>query len=144
MKLEELKKMIKEEFDSFVEAEETDVDVDVDSDEVAAEKNPEETLRSMFDMLKDYFEGEEEMGGEEMGDEEATDVEEDMMDEEADLEENSTTASQYQKTGLAAGGKSSSGANVGYGNVGGKGSTGFDAGSKALKERFQKLANIIK
>ena len=139
MKLEELKKMIKEEFDSFVEAEETDVDVDVDSDEVAAEKNPEETLRSMFDMLKDYFEGEEEMG-----DEEATDVEEDMMDEEADLEENSTTASQYQKTGFAAGGKSSSGANVGYGNVGGKGSTGFDAGSKALKERFQKLANIIK
>ena len=146
MKLEELKKMIKEEFDSFVaaEAEETDVDVDVDSDEVAAEKNPEETLRSMFDMLKDYFEGEEEMGGEEMGDEEATDVEEDMMDEEADLEENSTTASQYQKTGFAAGGKSSSGANVGYGNPGGKGGTGFDAKSIALQERLQKLANIIK
>ena len=144
MKLEELKKMIKEELDSFVANEADDVSVDVDSDEVAAEKNPEETLRSMFDMLKDYFEGEEEMGGEEMEDEEATDVEEDMMDEEADLEENSTTASQYQKTGFAAGGKASSGANVGYGNVGGKGSTGFDAGSKALKERFQKLANIIK
>ena len=26
----------------------------------------------------------------------------------------------------------------------GKGRTGFDAGSKALQERFQKLANIIK
>ena len=51
MKLEELKKMIKEEFDSFVEAEaeETDVDVDVDSDEVAAEKNPEETLNDMVE-----------------------------------------------------------------------------------------------
>ena len=28
--------------------------------------------------------------------------------------------------------------------VGGKGSTGYDASSKALQERFQKLANIIK
>ena len=30
------------------------------------------------------------------------------------------------------------------GSVGGKGSTGYDVGSKALQERFQKLANIIK
>ena len=28
--------------------------------------------------------------------------------------------------------------------VGGKGRTGYDAGSKALQERFQRLANIIK
>jgi len=147
MKLEELKKMIKEEFDSFVEAEteetETDageVDVDVDSDEVEAEKNPEETLRSMYDMLKDYFEGEEEMGDEEAPE----DVEGGMGEEEPELEENSTTEAKYQKSGYAAGGKSSSGANAGYGTVGGKGGTGFDAGSKALKERFQKLANIIK
>ena len=145
MKLEELKKMIKEEFDSFVEAEETDVDVDVDSDEVAAEKNPEETLRSMFDMLKDYFEGEEEMGGEEMGDEEATDVEEDMMDEEADLEENSTTDAKFQKTGMAPASKGSAGPNVGYDSAKTtSGGTGYDAGSKALQERFKKLANIIK
>jgi len=39
-------------------------------------------------------------------------------------------------------GKSSSGPNAGYGAVGGSGNTGYDAGSKALQERFQKLANI--
>ena len=38
--------------------------------------------------------------------------------------------------------KGSAGPNVGYGAVGGKGSTGYDAGSKALQERFQKLAGI--
>jgi hypothetical protein len=61
---------------------------------------------------------------------------------EEDLEENSTTAAQYQKTGFAAGGTKSAGPNVGYGEKGGKGRTGYDAGSKALQERFQKLANI--
>ena len=50
MKLEELKKMIKEEFEAFQEAEDT-VDVDVDADEAAAEKNPEDTLQKMFDMF---------------------------------------------------------------------------------------------
>ena len=47
-----------------------------------------------------------------------------------------------QKTGHKPFGKKSAGANAGYGAVGGKGSTGYDAGSKALQERFQKLANI--
>ena len=61
---------------------------------------------------------------------------------EADLEENSTTAAQYQKTGMAAGGSKTAGKDAGYGAVGGKGRTGYDAGSKALQERFQKLANI--
>ena len=50
---------------------------------------------------------------------------------EEELEENSTTAAQYQKTGFAAG-------------KAGKGGTGYDASSKALQERFQKLANIVK
>ena len=41
--------------------------------------------------------------------------------------------------------KGSAGANVGYETAKTtKGSTGYDAGSKALQERFQKLANIIK
>ncbi len=40
--------------------------------------------------------------------------------------------------------KGSAGKDAGYGAVGGKGSTGYDVGSKALQERFQKLANIIK
>ena len=55
---------------------------------------------------------------------------------EADLEEVSATGYDAK-----VGGKGS----TGYDNKpGGKGSTGYDAGSKALQERFQKLANIIK
>ena len=60
MKLKDLKKMIKEELDAFVEAEDVDVDVDTDAGDIDAgdaEKNPEDALRSMYDMLKDYFEG---------------------------------------------------------------------------------------
>jgi len=63
---------------------------------------------------------------------------------EEELEENSTTDAKYQKTGMAAGGPKSAGPNVGYGEKGGKGRTGYDAGSKALQERFKKLANIVK
>jgi len=66
-----------------------------------------------------------------------------MENKEADIEENATTAAQYQKTGMAAGGSKSS-KDSGYVAPGGKGSTGYDASSKALQERFQKLANIIK
>jgi len=69
---------------------------------------------------------------------------EDVADEEPELEENASTEASVQKTGHKPFGKSSAGANVGYGAVGGKGSTGYDAGSKALQERFKKLANIIK
>ena len=53
--------------------------------------------------------------------------------EEADLEESDGY------TGKA--GKGSTGFDD---KVGGSGRTGYDAGSKALQERFQKLANIIK
>ena len=63
---------------------------------------------------------------------------------EAELEENSSTEASTQKTGMKPFGKGSAGANAGYGAVGGKGSTGYDAGSKALQDRFKKLANIIK
>jgi len=66
----------------------------------------------------------------------------DMGGEAPELEENSTTDAKFQKTGMAPASKGSAGPNVGYGAVGGKGSTGYDAGSKALQERFQKLANI--
>ena len=140
MNLKELKKMIKEEYSAYTEQAEPAVDVapgDVDAD-MADDKEAEDMLRNIYDMLKAKFETEEEEM--DMGDVEA---DEDMK-EEADIEENSTTAAQYQKTGFAAGGKSSAGANVGYGNVGGKGGTGFDAKSIALQERLQKLANIIK
>jgi len=155
MKLEELKKMIKEEFDKFApttpitnEAED-DVDVsvddtDIDADTAGDEAGEDDVLRQIFDLLKTHFEG----GDDEMGD----DVDETYMedgdekvDEEADLEENSTTDAKFQKTGMAPMSKGSAGANVGYDTAKTtKGSTGYDAGSKALQERFKKLANIVK
>ena len=94
-------------------------------------------------MLQDYFEGDGEdndMDGQE--DEPGEEPVGEVVEGEEELEENSTTAAQYQKTGMASGGPKSAGPNVGYGAVGGKGGTGYDAGSKALQERFQKLANI--
>ena len=148
MKLKDLQKMIKEEFESYMEDDAVDVsvgDADVDLDapvdgEMGDEEvTPEETLRAIFDQLKAYFEpeGEEEMGDEEM-------PVDDMGGEEPELEENASIEAAVQKTGHKPFGKKSAGANAGYGAVGGKGSTGYDAGSKALQERFKKLANIVK
>ena len=153
MTLKELQKMIKEEFDAYVGEAEDEVDVSVSDNDIDAEMGDEEmggeeeaageedVLRSIFDLLKTHFEGGEE---EEMpvDDAEGEDVE-GGEEEEADIEENATTAAKFQKQGYAAGGEKG-GANAGYGKVGGKGSTGYDASSKALQERFQKLANIIK
>ena len=148
MKLDELKKMIQEEFESYMK--EADVDVTVGDDDVDAtpDKDPQEALENIYKMLQDFFEDD----GEDNDDDGVTDEPDEEPMEEAkeeveegedkDLEENSTTAAQYQKTGFAAGGTKSAGPNVGYGEKGGKGRTGYDAGSKALQERFQKLANI--
>ena len=144
MKLDELKKMIAEEFESYMK--EDDVDVSVGADDVDAEmgddmeQNPEEALEKIYQMLQAYFEkdGEDnDMDGveDEPGEEPVDEVE-------GELEENSSTEASVQKTGMKPFSKGSAGANVGYGAVGGKGSTGYDAGSKALQERFQKLANI--
>ena len=148
MKLDELKKMIAEEFESYMK--EDDVDVSVGADDVDAEmgddgeQNPEEALEKIYQMLQAYFEkdGEDnDMDGveDEPGEEPVDEIE---LEEEEELEENSTTAAQYQKSGFAAGGSKTAGKDAGYGAVGGKGRTGYDAGSKALQERFQKLANI--
>ena len=141
MNLKELQGMIKEELDAYVNEQEVDVDVDagdVDADGAESGDDSEDMLRKIYDMLKDKFEGED------MGDEEAEDVEGEE-DPDADLEENSTTDSKFQKTGMAPAGGGSAGANVGYETAKvTRGSTGYDAGSKALQERFKKLANIIK
>ena len=158
MNLKELQNMIKEEFDAYMGEAEDDVDVSVSDNDVDAEMgdmgdniddSEEDVLRKIFDMLKTHFEGDEDaedmddMG--DMGDEEGDDMGEMPMEgAEDELEENATTDAKFQKTGMAPMSKGSAGANAGYGNVGGKGSTGYDAGSKALQERFQKLANIIK
>jgi len=152
MTLKELQNMIKEEFDAYMGEAEDDVDVSVSDNDIDAEmgdmgdgidETEEDVLRKIFDMLKTHFEGDED--GEDMEDMEDMDDAEDKMDEEADLEENSTTDAKFQKTGMAPMAKGSAGANVGYETAKTtKGSTGYDAGSKALQERFQKLANIIK
>jgi len=150
MTLKELQQMIKEEFTAYTNEAEDEVDVSVSDADIDAEMGDEmgdeemageeDVLRQIYDLLAIHF-GE---GEEEMGDEEAPLDAEGEEAPEADIEENSTTASQYQKTGFGPMKKGSAGANVGYGKVGGKGSTGYDASSKALQERFQKLANIIK
>ena len=145
MKLEELKKMIKEELDAFV----NEVDVDVDTDEMGdmdgGDNESMDTLRKIYDMLKPMFDKEE------MGDEEEmkeADMDEDMMDEvkgdedkmeEADLEEASST-------GFGdAGAKNTSGKDVGYTPAKTtKGDGKLHEEKSALQERFQKLANIIK
>ena len=147
MNLKELQSMIKEELENYMGEEEVDVDVDMDAGDVDAEveadfeeAGEEDVLRSIFDLLKAHFEGGEE-APEGMDDLEDVEGEE---EEESDLDENSTTDAKFQKTGMAPASKGSAGANAGYGAVGGKGSTGYDASSQALQERFQKLANIIK
>ena len=153
MKLDELKKMIQEEFESYVKESETDVneteigeadvDVTVGDDDVDAgeDKKPEEALEKIYQMLQDYFESDGEdndMDGVE--DEPGEEPMEEASEEE--LEENSSTDAAVQKTDMKPFSKGSAGKDVGYGPVGGKGRTGYDAGSKALQERFQKLANI--
>tara|TARA_B110000046_G_scaffold45250_1_gene50314 strand:+ start:943 stop:1386 length:444 start_codon:yes stop_codon:yes gene_type:complete len=147
MTLKELQGMIKEEFDAYMGEAEDDVDVSVSDNDIDAEMGDEmedageeDVLRSIFDLLKTHFEGgEEEMG---MDDEMPMDDAEGEEAPDSDLDEIS---------------------NVGFGDSGGKenpktggkdagykpfkktsGHTGYDGSSKALQERFQKLANIIK
>ena len=137
MKLDELKKMIAEEFESYMKEDDVDVsvgdgDVDMDGgmDDMEGEASPEEALEKIYQMLQAYFEKDgEDNDNDGVEDEPGEEPMEEVAEEE--LEENSTTAAQYQKTGFAAG-------------KAGKGGTGYDAGSKALQERFQKLANIVK
>ena len=144
MKLDELKKMIQEEFESYMKEEDVDVSVGADDVDAEMDKDPAEALEKIYQMLQDYFEADGEdndMDGveDEPGEEPMEEVGE-VAEGEEELEENSTTAAQYQKTGFAAGKAGKGG--TGYDGKAGKGGTGYDAGSKALQERFQKLANI--
>ena len=84
MTIEELNKLIKEELDAFLEAEDDDVDGDDDikvtTDEPAEEGSEAlDTLRQIFDMLKPLVEPEEDedLEGEETEDEEIADGEDD-------------------------------------------------------------------
>jgi hypothetical protein len=152
MNLKELQKMIKEEFDNFIEQEdEIDVTVDdTDIDALGGEEmggDSEGILRNIYDMLTAYFEAGE--GGEDMEDLEATDDVEGEEEEEADIEENATKEAKYQKTGYGPAKKGST-KNAPYTKTAkGGGSTknaGYDGKSQSLKEvkRLKQLANIIK
>ena len=143
MTLKELQQMIKEEFTAYTNEAEDDVDVSVsDADvDVDAEMGmgdeegagEEDVLRQIYDLLAVHF-GEEET---DMGDEEMPA----MDDAEGEVAPDSELDEWTGKNDPKPGGKGT----TGYDNKpGGKGSTGYDAGSKALQERFQKLANIIK
>ena len=148
MKLDELKKMIAEEFESYMKEDDVDVsvgdgDVDMDGgmDDMEGEASPEEALEKIYQMLQAYFEKDgEDNDNDGVEDEPGEEPMEESTEEE--LEENSSTEASVQKTGMKPFSKGSAGPNVGYGAVGGKGGTGYDVGSKALQERFQKLANI--
>ena len=149
MTLKELQSMIKEEFEAFtneaedeldVSVSDADVDVDAEMGDEMADAGEEDVLRNIYDLLAAHFGGGEE--DIDMGDEMPMDDAEGEEAPDSDLDEIS---------------------NVGFGDSGGKenpktggkdagykpfkktsGHTGYDGSSKALQERFQKLANIIK
>ena len=144
MNLKELKSMIAEEYSNYLEQEEVavdvqpdvDVDADMDMGGEEMEMDSEDTLRTIFNMLKDYFEKEDEMGDEEMP---MDDVEGEEAPE-ADLEE-------FYPSKAATTTKSGALGASGYKNFSkSSGHTGF-GDSKSLNEgveRMKKLANIIK
>ena len=73
MNLEDLKSLVKEEYKNFMYEQEDDkkddkggapkkakapkVDVGADDLKMGGDENPEETLKAIYDMLKDFFEG---------------------------------------------------------------------------------------
>ena len=150
MTLKELQGMIKEEFEALQNEAMDDVDVSVSGDDVDATEGDDsmEMLKKIYDMLKPKFEDMEDNMDEEMTDEAMDEaMDEEMTDEAMDedmMGENATTDAKFQKTGMAPMSKGSAGSNVGFDNKAMSGRTGYDAGSKALQERFQTLANIIK
>ena len=69
MNLKELKSMIAEEYKSYMDEQAANapaVTTDPGDVDAGGDENPEETLRDIYDMLKDYFEGDKadtDMGG---------------------------------------------------------------------------------
>ena len=152
MKLDELKKLIAEEYTAFKQSQRkrfklkeqgpmptvnvSDMDVDAEGGE-----NAEDTLKSIYDMLKDYFEG-----GDDAADDAADDV--DVDDKDDDMDDMEEGKDDEDKKDLNEGGC--------YGEDGkpmpeshcyeedGNLKEGVSKSSKILQERFKKLANIIK
>jgi hypothetical protein len=87
MNLQELKEMIKEEWESFNEQEDPTVnvsDADVDAD---GGEDSEETLRQIYDMLKDYFEGGDDADDADDAGDEAEEEDAELAEEKEELQE---------------------------------------------------------
>ena len=131
MNLEDLKSLVKEEYKNFMYEQEDDkkddkggapkkakapkVDVGADDLKMGGDENPEETLKAIYDMLKDFFEGDKE----------------DKADDKPEMPK----APEMPKGDDML----SAGHGMGHSMMEGK-----KEESKALVERFKKLANIIK
>jgi len=59
MNLKELKKMIAEEYSAYTEQAAPALDVDAGDVDAGGDEDSEDTLRQIYDMLKDYFEGDD-------------------------------------------------------------------------------------
>ena len=116
MNLNELKKMIAEEYHNYLAEQPADPQIDVDADDIGGE-DAEATLKDIFDILKGYFEGGDtgaDMGADMSADMAGDEMDDDLGDEEmgADEEEEEEEEEVTEK--------------------------------KELQERFKRLANIIK
>ena len=148
MNLKELKGMIAEEYSRYLKEQEdvsVDVNPDVDVDAMGPEGDdgdPEATLRTIYDMLSDYFEGEDD---DEMGD---VDPPADAADATPDVEPAAPDAEleEFYPSKKATTNKSGEYGAKDYKKFSkSSGHTGF-GDSKSLNEvkRMQRLANIIK
>ena len=147
MNLKDLKKMIAEEYSRYLSEQEepevavSDADVDMEGGEDA-----ESTLRDIYDMLKSYFEGGEDAAA---GAAAADDMADDTMDDLEDMDDEDEGDEEELDEAKKAGGRCENDSDCGPGSCCRGGSCGGcmddpTGKSKDLKERFQKLANIIK
>ena len=146
MNLRELKKMIAEEYSSFMAEQYTEqaapgVAVDADDIDVAGGGDSEATLRQIYDMLKAYFEGggAEAPAGAPAGDDMDMDMDMDMdagddMDMGDDAGDADDADDEVEEDKDDKDDKKESK----------KGKKESKKDKDALQERFQKLANIVK
>ena len=114
MNLKELKAMIAEEYSNYLAEQEEPaiVATDKDVDATGGDEDAEETLRDIFNMLKDYFEGGDDTPADDAPADEADDDDKDDEVKEGMHDEDDKNEGKKDK--------------------------------EDLKERFKKLANIIK
>jgi len=87
MNLQELKEMIKEEWESFNEQEDPTVNVSDADVDAAGGEDSEETLRQIYDMLKDYFEGGDDADDADDAGDEAEEEDAELAEEKEELQE---------------------------------------------------------